>query len=116
MRFFIFTMFLMLSTTTAHAETWVASAYCACVKCCGKSDAITASGKPARANRTIALNWLPFGTKVLINGKTYFVEDRGARSHFGSKKNPKKRLDIYFNTHQEALNFGKRKINVEIVR
>lgn len=91
---------------------WKITAYCACVKCCGKSDAITASGKKARPNHTVALNWLPFGTRVLINGVPYVVEDRGAESHFGTyyhRKGAKKQIkhiDIYFASHSEARKFG----------
>lgn len=97
------------------AETWTATAYCACVKCCGKSDGITASGKKAKPGKTVAVNWLPFGTRLRINDHTYVVQDRGAKSHFGSPSLKKKRVDVFFATHQEALQFGKRKVEVEIL-
>jgi 3D (Asp-Asp-Asp) domain-containing protein len=93
-------------------DLWKITAYCACVKCCGKSDAITASGKKARPNHTVALNWLPFGTRVVIAGREYVVEDRGAESHFGTyyhRKGAKKQvkhIDIYFASHSEARKFG----------
>lgn len=99
----------------AWAETFWASGYCPCYKCCLKTDGITASGRKATAGRTVALNWLPFHTKLTINGKPYSVEDRGAVSHFGNKKNKRKRLDIYFSTHKEALQFGKQQVNVEVL-
>ena len=91
---------------------WRITAYCSCVKCCLKSDGITASGKKATPDHTIALNWLPFGTKVNIAGKLYFVEDRGAESLFGTyyhRKGPKnqiKHIDIYFESHNSAKSFG----------
>lgn len=102
-------------------QNWKITAYCACVKCCGKSDAITASGKIARPNHTIALNWLPFGTRVNISGKIYFVEDRGAESHFGTYYHKggvikTKHIDIFFANHQEAKNFGVRYMPVEIIK
>ena len=100
--------------SAAHAEEWLATAYCACMRCCGKTDGITASGRRAEVSRTVAVNWLPFGTVVRINGKEYRVEDRGAVSHFGSKKNRKKRVDIYMANHAEALAWGKRTVNVEV--
>ena len=105
---------MLLCSSTAFAETWTATAYCPCSKCCGKSDGITASGKCARPNHTVAINWLPIGTEVTINGKHYIVEDRGAKSIFGSKKNHIKRVDIYFASHREALQFGKRQVELTI--
>ena len=75
------------------------SAYCPCEKCCLKSDGITASGTQATAGRTAAMNGVPFGTKIVIDGHEYTVEDRGGG--LGSKI-----IDIYFNTHEEALNSG----------
>ena len=75
------------------------SAYCPCEKCCLKSDGITASGTQAMAGRTAAMNGVPFGTKIVIDGHEYTVEDRGGG--LGSKI-----IDIYFDTHDEALNSG----------
>ena len=76
------------------------TAYCGCVKCCGKTDGITASGTHVTAGRTIAAPpEIPFGTQIIINGHTYTVEDRG-----GAIKG--NRIDIYFETHEEALKFG----------
>ena len=75
------------------------SAYCPCEKCCLKSDGITASGTQATAGRTAAMNGVPFGTKIVIDGHEYTIEDRGGG--LGSKI-----IDIYFNTHEEALNSG----------
>ena len=75
------------------------SAYCPCEKCCLKSDGITASGTQATAGRTAAMNGVPFGTKIVIDGHEYTIEDRGGG--LGSKI-----IDIYFDTHEEALNSG----------
>ena len=84
------------------------TAYCSCSKCCGKSDGITASGTKATAGRTIAApSTFKFGTKLIINGHEYTVEDRG-----GAIKG--NRIDIYFDSHQEALNFGVKYIEVFI--
>jgi 3D (Asp-Asp-Asp) domain-containing protein len=98
---------VMMFAAKAHAsETWKVTSYCACQKCCGKTDAITASGKKAQYGM-VACNWLPFGTKVKIEGLGVFtVQDRGAKSLFGSKTNPIKHLDIYIPTHQQARQFG----------
>ena len=75
--------------------TYKLTAYCSCSKCCGKSDGVTASGTKATQGRTVACNSLPIGTKIRINGHDYIVEDRGT-SH----------IDVFFNSHKAALNFG----------
>lgn len=81
--------------------TFKLTAYCSCTKCCGKSDGITASGKKAQAGRTVAVDrsLIPFGTELLINGETYVAEDTG-----GAVKGNV--IDIYFDSHSEAMNFG----------
>ena len=86
------------------------TAYCACSKCCGKSDGITATGTKAKQGRTIAVDpkKIPYGTKVVINGHTYVAEDCG-----GSIKN--NRIDIFFNSHKEALQFGVQYADVYII-
>ena len=84
-----------------HLGNFKITAYCACSKCCGKSDGITASGVKATAGRTIAVdtNIIPFGTKVIIDGYEYVAEDRGG-SIIGN------RIDIFMESHAEAINFG----------
>lgn len=87
--------------------TYLTTGYCACAACCGKTNGITASGVAARANHTIAADTsvLGFGTQVVINGQVYTVEDRGGAIRGN-------RIDIYFSSHQEALNYGKRYVKV----
>ena len=89
--------------------TFKLTAYCACSKCCGKSDGITASGTKAKQGRTIAVDpkQIPYGTKVVINGHTYVAEDCGG----GIGKN---RIDVFFNSHKEALKFGVQRAEVFI--
>lgn len=101
------------STTPITNEKWIwanVSAYCACVKCCGKTNGITASGAKATANHTIAApSTYKFGTKIEIAGMgIYTVEDRGG-AITGNK------LDIYFNSHSEALQFGRRNLQIRVV-
>ena len=76
--------------------------YCSCEKCCGKSDGITATGTVATEGRTIAVDpdIIPLGSKVLIDGQAYIAEDVG-----GAIKGNK--VDIYVNSHQEAVSRGK---------
>ena len=87
------------------------TAYCACKKCCGKTDGITASGVKAKEGVTIAADTrvLPFGTKVCIGGHEYTVQDRG-----GAIKGNK--IDIYFDSHQKALEFGVQYKEIFIVK
>lgn len=87
--------------------TYVTTGYCPCARCCGKTNGITANGSHATANHTIAADTrnLPFGTQVVINGQVYTVEDRG-----GAIKG--NRIDIFFASHQEALVYGRRTVNV----
>lgn len=87
--------------------TYKITAYCGCTSCCGKSDGITASGTKAKEGRTIAADTsvLPFGTKVVINGKTYTVEDRGGAINGN-------RIDVYFKSHSDALRWGVKYLKV----
>ena len=114
----ILKMFLIYATCLillGAVEVWKITAYCACKKCCGKSDGITASGKNA-VYGYVACNWLPFGTTVAIDGIGEFtVQDRGAKSQFGDDKNHIKHLDVYMPTHEQARQFGVlyRKVYIE---
>ena len=90
-------------------EGYELTAYCHCSQCCGKSDRITASGH--RLNESDHLQVcaapknFPFGTIIHISGGwngTVRVVDRGGAING-------KRLDIYCRSHQEALQFGRKK-------
>ena len=73
------------------------TAYCNCASCCGTAGNATASGVMPVAGRTVAMAGVPFGTKLLINGNVYTVEDLGT---------PYGHVDIYCGSHSEALSFG----------
>lgn len=89
------------------------TAYCGCSKCCGKwgeNRPLDETGRPIvyTANQSIAkegvtiaadINVLPYGTAIIIDGHRYIVQDRGG-SIAGNK------IDIYFESHQAALEFG----------
>ena len=104
--------------------------YCACGKCCGwkrslippfrpvyssgpnkgkpKKVGITASGTHAKKG-TIAADtrFYPFGTVMDIPGYGIgCVEDTG-----GAIKGPA-RIDLFFNSHKEALQWGRRRLSV----
>ena len=83
------------------------SAYTAADDECGKGDGITASGRRAMAGRTIAMDGVPFGTLVEIDGHVYTVEDR-----FGGGYTD--RIDIYMETKAEAFRWGRRYLEVKI--
>ena len=48
------------------------------------------------------------GTKVVINGTTYTVEDRGGAIQGN-------RIDIYMNSHSEAVAWGVKYLYVEVL-
>ena len=87
------------------------TAYCACSRCCGKSDGITATGTVATAGRTIAVDprVIPYGSKVEINGNVYIAEDCGGAIKYN-------RIDIFFDSHSEALQFGVQRAQVYLLK
>lgn len=93
---------------TPTIRTMNVSAYCPCVTCCGKDDGITANETPAKQWYTVASGErYAMGTIIYIpslsdkpNQGWFVVEDRG-----GAIKNDK--LDIYFESHQVAWDFGR---------
>ena len=95
--------------SSGQSGVYKITAYCPCAICCGKQTGITASGKRATANHTIAApKTFSFGEQVSINGTTYTVEDRGGAIQGN-------RIDIYMNSHAEALAWGVRYLYVEVL-
>lgn len=88
--------------------TFKLTAYCPCSQCCGPwANGITATGVTARANHTIAVDprVIPYGSTVYIEGLgTFVAEDCG-----GAIKG--NRIDVFYNTHSEALNSGVTELN-----
>lgn len=87
----------------------VTTGYCNCYICCGKwSGGLTASGTVPKSGHTLAVDAgnpiVPMGTKVIINGTTYTVEDTGNLNAHGTD------FDIYFGNHQQAQNWGKKRV------
>ncbi len=106
-----------------------ATGYCKCGECCGwrrnlllqpvyaygpmkgerKKVGVTASGTKAKKG-TIAADTsvFPFGTRMKVPGYGHgVVEDRG-----GAIKGHK--IDLFFRTHQQALEWGRRTVTVEV--
>lgn len=91
--------------------TFNATAYCGCASCCGSAGGHTASGTTPTSGRTIATDpsVIPLGSKVMIDGHIYTAEDTGGA--IGGK-----RVDIFFSSHSEALQFGRRSVEVSIMK
>ena len=85
------------SSQGTYLGNFTLTAYCNCAQCCGTAGNLTASGTVPTAGRTVAMAGVPFGTKLLINGTVYTVEDLGT---------PYGHVDIYCDSHSEALSFG----------
>lgn len=83
----------------------VTSGYCSCPICCGQwSGGPTASGAMPQANHTIAVDasnpFVPMGTKVVMNGVEYVVEDTGNFARYGVQ------FDVYYSDHGAASAHG----------
>jgi 3D (Asp-Asp-Asp) domain-containing protein len=112
--------------------TLEATGYCKCQECCGwkrnllmqpvyaygpregerKKIGVTASGTKAKPGRTIAAdtNVFPFGTRLKIPGYGWgTVEDRGGAIQG-------QRIDLFFRTHKEALQWGRKTVTVQVDR
>ena len=89
------------------------TAYCSCEICCGEwADGITATGTEATQGRTIAVdpNTIPLGSSVYFVGQCgdfgeYIAEDIGG-AIVGN------RIDLYFDSHYEAIVWGVRRVEV----
>ena len=85
------------------------TAYCSCRICCGNyspevtgRESRTSTGTIPQSGRTIAVDptVIPYGTSVHIDGMgDYIAEDCG-----GMVDN--NHIDVYFSTHEEAVQFG----------
>lgn len=97
--------------TEENVKTLMATitAYCPCEDCSEGFARMTATGATATAGRTIAVDpsVIPYGTEVVIDGHTYIAEDCGGAIN-GNK------IDIFLETHEEALNWGKQEMVVII--
>ena len=89
------------------------SFYCPCEKCVGKKKIVrTASGTKPKANYTIAVDTriIPLGSILYIEGFGYFIaQDTGS----AIKGN---RIDIFVDSHQQALKLGRKKANVYLLK
>lgn len=111
------TLIQLQSSPATRVMLMEVTAYCPCPKCCGpQAQGITASGKTVdyADGRFVAADTrlLPFGTRVSVpgyhDGQPVEVIDRG-----GAIKGNK--LDVYFPSHQTALEWGRRQVPVTIL-
>lgn len=91
--------------------TYKITAYCGCRSCSGGWGNRTASGRRAKAGRTISVDRrkIKLGSKVRIGGKTLVAEDVG-----GGVKG--KHIDMYFSSHSQVRKFGKKYRKVYLVK
>jgi 3D (Asp-Asp-Asp) domain-containing protein len=84
------------------------TAYCSCEECCGKwaynrpnGVVYGAIGEELKEGYSIAVDpeVIPYRSEVVIDGKTYKAQDCG-----GAIKG--NRIDVYFEDHDDALEFG----------
>lgn len=98
--------------TVVQEITVEATGYCPCSICCGEyASGYTADGSKATAGYTIAASSdYAFGTLFYIPffDRVFEVEDRGGAINGN-------RIDVYFDTHEEALMFGRRTITVFMI-
>lgn len=97
-------------------EEFVATAYCACEKCCSewainrKGPVVGSTGMELIPKYSIAVdpNIIPYGS-ILVDsiGNEYRADDCG-----GAIKG--NHIDIYFSSHEEASNYGRQTIELAI--
>lgn len=95
------------SSNGEYLGTYTLTAYCGCEACNGGNAGITAMGVEPSEGWTVACNSLPLGTQISINGSTYEVQDTGNMDD-GT-------IDIFMNSHDEALNFGVQSADIYVI-
>ena len=97
---------------TEYLGSFEVTAYCPCEKCCGAwADGIAFTGGLATEGQTIAVDpdVIPLGSVVEINGHAYIAEDIG-----GAIKG--KEIDLFFCSHEDALEWGRQNHEVYLVK
>lgn len=87
-----------------RTDVFTVTAYCPCEKCCGAyANGYTATGEKATQGVTVAADpdVLPMGTEIELDGHTYTVQDTGGAINGN-------RLDLYFDNHEDAMQWGVR--------
>lgn len=90
---------------------WTVTNYCSCRQCSGIwYGCNTASGVPPTPYHTAAHNYLPFGTRIFVEGHEYVIEDRGDANMAGGDW-----IDLYVSDHNTAAIRGLRHEEVWII-
>lgn len=110
--FLLFVIFGQFQTKSESiTNIFTVTAYCNCEKCCGKWSKYnkTASGHTPKQGITVAgPRKYKFGTKIQIEGVgERVIQDRLAKKYDN-------RIDLFFESHKEALKFGKRSLAVVV--
>lgn len=102
-----------------------ATAYCLCKKCCGKSEehpyyGYTCSGiKITKGSgiKVIAVDpkVIPLNTKVYVEGLNGAWDYGHAIAADTGSAIKELKIDLYMDTHEEALQWGRRKVNVYVL-
>lgn len=95
--------------------TFELSAYCPCEYCCDTYTGITASGLNVEVGICAAPDNIPFDSICVIPelGMELNVQDRGG--YIINTYDGLIRLDVYCNSHEEALEFGRRVIEGYVI-
>lgn len=105
-----------------YIGTFLLTAYCSCEKCCGKyaenrpvdengnKIVYGATGQRLYQGISIAVDpsVISYGSKVLINGKEYVAHDCGGKIRGN-------RIDVFFENHDDAKQFGTQTHDVYIL-
>lgn len=104
---------LMLSGYRISAPMEVdATAYDACIQCCGKTDGITKTGSKAKEWYTVAVDpdVIPLGTKIYVPefDRVFEAQDIGGKIRG-------RRMDFFLPDHNTAVTFGRRPIKAYLL-
>jgi len=104
--------FIFIELPKSYLINVETTAYSSTVDQTDSTPFITASGTTVR-DGIVACNFLPFGTKIkfpeIYGDKIFIVEDR-MNSRYTNN-----RIDIWFQTREESIDFGIKMLKVEIL-
>ena len=95
------------------------TAYCNCRECCGQwAGGPCFNEEMPKANYTIAVDTdvIPLNSFVTIEGVNCIDENNKFKAQDTGNWIRGKHIDVYFNNHQEALNFGRKTAKVYLER